>query len=165
MAPRVGEGNGRASPRRGMLQQQINRASVEEGFPLPCLPWSHRRSPLQLGICELRNGFFSRTVSAVLVSGRGFGWGGFCRSRHRWCGGAGGEGHRCASGSPQFALDKWVGGRCGALAGGRALRGLSLKISCLWGRAPETAEIGSDSLLDWPAGYGDKSRCWLRSAC
>lgn len=43
-----------------------------------------------------------------------------------------GEGHRCASGSPQFALDKWVGGRCGALAG-IALRGLSLKISCLVG--------------------------------
>lgn len=40
---------------------------------------------------------------------------------------------RCASGSLQFALDKWMSGRRGALAGGIGLRGLSLKIGCVLG--------------------------------
>lgn len=44
---------------------------MEEGFPLPCLPTRTDGSPVQLGICRLRDGFLVRTVSAVWVRGRG----------------------------------------------------------------------------------------------
>lgn len=75
MSPQLGVGegeDGRASPLTpGMLKRRINRASVEEGFPLPCLPGRTDGPPLQLGICRLRNGFLVRTVSAVWVRGRG----------------------------------------------------------------------------------------------
>lgn len=66
MAPQLGGSEKRTAepppPPRGMLNRmlnrRINRASVEEGFPLPCLPWSRRRVPLAAWDSQAEEWFF-----------------------------------------------------------------------------------------------------------
>lgn len=171
MAPQLGgRGGGRGwanlSPPpalRGMLKRRINRASVEEGFPLPCLPPSPRRSPSQLGICKPRNGFFSRTVSATLVKAAAGSAGlGFLRAGTAGAAGPAGLGRRgkgTAAAMRQrlparVALGQSEEREMGRVSPRNSAQGplLLLKSAASGGFAPKAAESRGSNLWDSPAG-------------
>lgn len=143
MAPQLGveEEDGGASPPRGMLKQRINRASVEEGFPLPCLPLLHQTIPFAAWDLQAEEWFFLANRKCHVGKRLRVWWWWVLleqaslaqRDGRPWEAGGRAPQCRCASGSPQFALDKQTSGRRGAFAGGRVLRGLSLNISRVLG--------------------------------
>lgn len=111
--------------------------------------WSHRRSPLAAWDLQAEE-WFSRANRKCRVGARP-------RARCRWVleeqrdpAAAGGERWmrwmRCAAASLQLAVDKWMSGKCGTLAAGIVLRGLSLAISCVRGLAPEAVESRGNNL-------------------